>query len=174
MDGFGRRAWRRCRALHRGQKAVSAPGHGLHEPGIGGRVPERLAQLVDGSIQAVVEIDERVLRPEFLAQFLARDDVSGPLQEKTQNLEWLFLKADAGAVLAQFPRHEIHFKDPKTDGPPGLVRLRYGHTSMLPRSVAPGGATIALCRPPVQPASSVPYRPSGGPGPVSSAWRSPE
>ena len=45
------------------------------------RVSQRVAQFLDGFIQAVVEIDEYVGWPKALSEFLASDDLAGSLQK---------------------------------------------------------------------------------------------
>jgi hypothetical protein len=49
-----------------------------------GRVPERLAQLADGCIDAVIKLDNRVIRPELLLDFLTGDDRAVALAQHEQ------------------------------------------------------------------------------------------
>ena len=53
-------------------------------------------------------------RPEFLPEFLSRDDVSGALQQKSQYVKGLLLDSYSNPVLAQFGRTEIDFKKSKS------------------------------------------------------------
>ena len=69
------------RAFDRRNEAVAAPRHGLDEAWRLGRIAQRLAQAVDDGVQTVLEVDERAVRPESLAQLLARDQIAGPLQQ---------------------------------------------------------------------------------------------
>ena len=68
----------RCinRTFDRRNEAVAAPGDGLNEAGRLCRVAQRFAQAVDDGVQAVLEVDERAVRPEPLAQLLAGDQVA--------------------------------------------------------------------------------------------------
>ena len=87
-------------AVNRSDKAVAAAGQRFYKTRARCGIAQCLANLVDRSIQAVVEIDERVGRPDFLPQIVAGDDLSGMLQQSRENLEGLFLEPDAGAILA--------------------------------------------------------------------------
>ena len=71
----------RSSVLHRGDEAVTAAGQRLDIAGTGGGIAERLAQLVYGRVQAVVEIDEGVGGPEFLAQLFAGDYLAGAVKQ---------------------------------------------------------------------------------------------
>ena len=73
------RVWQRIR--------YAATRQRLDEPRILGRIGERFAQLPDGAVQADIEIDKRLGRPQSLPELLARDYVSGTPQQQTQNLE---------------------------------------------------------------------------------------
>jgi hypothetical protein len=62
----------------------------------------------------VVEIHERVRRPELFLEFLTSYDLARVLKQQGQDLEWLFLEANSQAVLAQFASPKIQFENPKT------------------------------------------------------------
>ena len=47
------------------------------------------------------EVDEGAIRPEPLSEFLARDEIARPLQQRRQDLEGLFLQMDLSARLPQ-------------------------------------------------------------------------
>src|SRR5450631_3372497 len=57
-----------------GYEAVSLAGDGLDEAGLGGIVAQGLADFPNRGVDAVLGIDEDVLAPEALDDFLARDD----------------------------------------------------------------------------------------------------
>src|SRR6266496_5278638 len=59
-----------------GDEAVAATGNGFDEAGTFGGIAEGLADLVDRLVEPVVEIHERVGRPECLLKFLSTDDRS--------------------------------------------------------------------------------------------------
>jgi hypothetical protein len=78
-----------------------------------GASAESVAKPIDGVIQTVVEINERVVRPELLAEFIACDHVAGMFQQHGQNLKRLVLQPDSPAVLEEFSCAEIDFKRPE-------------------------------------------------------------
>jgi len=49
-----------------------------------------------------------------LPQLFSRHQLSGMIQEKTKNLEGLFLEFDPNATLSQLRRPLVHFKNPKS------------------------------------------------------------
>ena len=57
--------------LHRHHQPVAAAGHGLDVLRLVGRIAERLAAACDGDVDAVVELDDGVVRPELLLDLLA-------------------------------------------------------------------------------------------------------
>src|SRR5437588_348466 len=70
-----------------GNEAISPFGNGFNEERRGCGIAEYLANLVDGGVEAVVEVDEGVGRPETLMQLLAGDDLPGICQQNTEDLE---------------------------------------------------------------------------------------
>src|SRR6516225_2866245 len=78
--------------------------------GFFGRIVQALAQPRYRGVQAMVEIDKRVYRPELQAQLLARDQFARTLQQHAQHAQGLFLEAHAPALLAQFSRAQVHFE----------------------------------------------------------------
>src|ERR1700739_1414105 len=59
-----------------GEEPVAATGDGLNEARIFRRVAQRFTNLVDGFVQAVIEVDDR-LAPNCFTQFLAGHQLSG-------------------------------------------------------------------------------------------------
>ncbi len=98
-------------ALDRSNEPVSATGQRFDVARTGSGVSQRLANLVDGRVQAVVEVDERVGGPELLLQLFARDHLARPLQQQSQHLKGLLLQAQLDAALAQFSRAEVQLED---------------------------------------------------------------
>jgi uncharacterized protein (DUF1786 family) len=99
--------------LHWSDKAISAAGQGFDVARTRSRVAQSLAQLIDGGVQAVVEIDEGIGGPELLAHLLARNHIAGTLEKQGQHLQRLILKAKLGAVFAQLARGEIKLEEAK-------------------------------------------------------------
>src|SRR5277367_2003168 len=117
MQGVGGRSWQTffgdwCRdAFDGGDEAVSAAGQGFDEAWVGCGIAQRLANLVYGGIQAVIEIHKGVGGPDGLAEAFASDDLSGILEECGEDLKGLLLKTDACAVLTQLSGGQVGFED---------------------------------------------------------------
>ncbi len=75
----------------------------------------------------MVEIDEGVGGPEFLAQIIASDHVASALQEQGEHLERLILQAELGAVLAQLAGGEVELEDAKAGDSAGAIAWGSGH-----------------------------------------------
>jgi hypothetical protein len=83
-------------------KAITLFRDGFDVERLLGRATQGLAELHDSRIQAVIEVDEGIGRPEMLAQLLARDHLPGVLQQQEQNARRLFPQLDESAIAAQF------------------------------------------------------------------------
>ncbi len=81
----------------------------------------------------MIEINERVVRPELLAEFIACDHVAGMFQQHRQNLKRLVLQPDSPAVLEKFSCAEINFKRPEARGRDGRGRDGHGGPSVWQR-----------------------------------------
>ena len=75
-----------------------------------GIIAERGAQALDGGVQAVLEIDERPLRPQTVPEIVPRDDVARVFEHEAKNLERLLLQADAALALAQLARPAVELE----------------------------------------------------------------
>jgi hypothetical protein len=92
------RLWSLAGTVDRGEEAVAPASHGGYEPGILGGVAQRIPEPADGGVEAMVEVDEGVCRPEPFAHLLASDYLAGTIEQHCENLEWLFLEPNFGAV----------------------------------------------------------------------------
>ena len=116
-----RELWRR--ALHRrrlrfgnaADEAIAAPADGLDVFRLGGGVSERRAQLVDGVVQAVVEIDEHFRRPEPRPELLARHDLAGSREQRHEHFERPFLEPHSAAAVPQFAGFRIELERTEPD-----------------------------------------------------------
>jgi hypothetical protein len=70
--------------VDRSDEAVPSSSDCLNEDGLFRRFAQRNAQPLDGGIQAVIEVDERVRRPELIAQFFSGYHISRSLQQRCQ------------------------------------------------------------------------------------------
>ena len=62
--------------------AVTAAVYCFNKNRIVGGVAERIAQALDGAADAAVEIDEDILRPKFLPQFLPGHHLIGVVEQE--------------------------------------------------------------------------------------------
>jgi hypothetical protein len=106
---------------HGSEKPIPTAGKSFNKPGIFRGIAQGVAEAFDGSIEAVIEINEGIGWPEFGAEFFAGNKFTGPGQEKRQDLERLFLQPDFGAVPAKFPGAEVNLKYPKGNEAVGFV-----------------------------------------------------
>ncbi len=75
-------------------------------------IDQRAAQLLYSVVDAVVELDNRVVGPKSLANFVASDDLAVGLDQDAQDLQGLVgEKQDGAVILAQFPRAQVNLKD---------------------------------------------------------------
>jgi len=95
-----------------GKEPVAAAGNGLNEAWILRRVAQRFTNLVDGFVQAVIEVHDR-LAPKFLTQLFPGYQLSGLFQKHRQDLKRLLLQPDVQATLRQFPGSKIDLEDTK-------------------------------------------------------------
>ena len=96
-------------------KAVAAAAKGLDEARILRRITQRLADLVDGFVEPVVEVDEGIRRPKRLLEFLSCDHVAHVLEQHRQDLKRLLLELDLQALLAKLARSKIDLESPEAD-----------------------------------------------------------
>jgi hypothetical protein len=68
-------------ALHGGDEAVPTLRDGFDEARLLGGIAEHAPKPDDGVIEAVLELDEGLFRPERLFELVSRDDVPGLAQE---------------------------------------------------------------------------------------------
>ncbi len=69
-----------------------------------------LAQPLHRVVQALLEVNESVCRPDLLLQFVAGNDLARMLQQHLQNLQGLFLKFDLDPALAKFAGTEVRLE----------------------------------------------------------------
>ena len=142
----GRRGlFRRRKAGHGSDESVAAAGQRLDEPRHIGRVPERISQPANRGIQAVLEVDECLGRPQSLPQLLAGNELAGTIQQRLEHLKRLFGKTDPDAALPQLAGPQIQLERAKADdGSSGALmavrssdteRARDATTPVTPRRI---------------------------------------
>jgi hypothetical protein len=61
-------------------EAVTTPGQSLDVAGFLGGIGQDVAQLLDDAVQTCIEVNKGIGRPEFLAEFFARNYVARMLK----------------------------------------------------------------------------------------------
>jgi hypothetical protein len=74
-------------------------------------VVQNFAKPIHRGVEAVVEVNKRIIGPQPALEFLAGDQFAGALQQRDQYLQGLFLQPDLYALLAKLPRPEINFEN---------------------------------------------------------------
>src|SRR5260370_42370381 len=82
-------------------EAISSPLQRFHVAWLVRRIPQRIPQPFNRCVDAVIELYDGVVRPEFLANLLAQHHLAGMRHEHQQDSEGLFLEPDLDAVVAQ-------------------------------------------------------------------------
>ena len=112
FGGCGEGNW--CDGYWRNEP-VTPSGNGLDEPWILGIIVDCGAKFFQDNVQAAIKVDVRPLCPQFLAEFLATDDLSRPFQQYQEHTERLVLKLDAQSAAGQRPASGIGLKESKTE-----------------------------------------------------------
>jgi hypothetical protein len=111
--------------LNRANEAIAAARNGFDEAWCIGVVTQDATEFFDGCVEGMVEIDERVLGPDALTKFLARDQYSRALKQSRQDLKRLTLAADAHAMFAKNTSLKIELENRKTND--GIVWTECAH-----------------------------------------------
>ena len=112
-------------------EAVSLAGDGLNEAGIFGVVFERLADFADGGVDAVLGIDEDILAPDAVDDFLTGDDGSILFHQKQEQFHGDALQFQDAAFAAEFEARGVELKIAKLVG-----RCRQAELHRSPETIA--------------------------------------
>ena len=74
-------------------------------------VAQYFAQTVDSFFECQFVVDEGVVRPEALPEFIAGDDFAGAFEQSLQDLERLARELLTHAAFADFAGGQVYFKD---------------------------------------------------------------
>jgi len=96
---------------------------GLNVFGVLRGIAQHFANPGDGIVQAVVEIDEGVSRPELTPQLLASDEAASTLQQDCKNLDGLTLRRNLMPRFRNSPAWRSRSKESKTTGCAPLRRV---------------------------------------------------
>src|SRR5215470_6634253 len=93
-----------------------------------------MAEPLDGGIQTVLEVYERIGWPELVSELISRDQFPRSLEQHGKNLNRLPLHLNLAAILAKFTRPEIEFETLEMDGTRGRRWLAHAPSPSLARS----------------------------------------
>ena len=115
------------RALDRRDEPIAAPGHRFDEPRRRRVLAERLAQAFDRGVEAVIELDERVVGPQLLPQLLTRDHLTGAIEQRRRGSAGAGRSPKPRPPLAQLARADVQLEHPERE-PGGRCRRAHVHT----------------------------------------------
>ncbi len=121
---------RRLVPFHRRNQPIAAARQGFDESRSLGRVSKRFAQPLHRRVHSVLEVDECVVLPEALTQFLAGDQLTGSRHQALEHLEGLLLEPHTHAGLSQLADAEVQLERAK----PHDMMARNGCLSQGPTS----------------------------------------
>ena len=94
----------------RRDETIPAARQSLNVTRFRGGIIQNLANFVDRSSQAVIEVDKCVPGPQFLADHFSFNEFAWTLQEHDQKLERLCLQPDSLAIFSQLAGMQIRFE----------------------------------------------------------------
>jgi hypothetical protein len=106
-------------------EAVAATGQSLYKARLLSGIVQRFAQTFDHAVQAMLEIDVGIGRPQPLGQLVTGNQLAGSFQKHGQNLERLFLQIKLAAIDRKFPRPQVEFELSKADVLRGPCRISH-------------------------------------------------
>jgi hypothetical protein len=122
-DGHG--CGQRFNFFYLTHEPVAFARNGFHKAGSIRGVAKAFPQARNGGVQAVIEVDERVRRPETQPELFSSYDLARLFQQHAQNAERLFLQAHTSAVFAQFASAHVYLKMGKSNNRGNQVWLRH-------------------------------------------------
>ena len=105
------------RPLHFSGKPVAALRYGFNIAGPASGITEGLPEAGDRGIQPMFEIDESIVGPQSLTEFLSRDYRARFFEKCLQDGQGLRLEFDTHTALAHDSALEISLEASETDGP---------------------------------------------------------
>ena len=134
----GRDGWRggsrleRPIGAYRRDESITFPGKGLDKAGIVGRIAQSITQLLDGSVDAVFEVDEAPIRPEGGTQLFTGDDRARVFEKQREKAEGLALKLDERAFPPEFTPVKVGFEDAEADRTGPVTLFISAHIPLIP------------------------------------------
>jgi hypothetical protein len=100
---------------HRRDEAIPAPCERFDELRRLGRISKRLSHFLNCGIETVLEVDERVVLPQSLAELLARGHLATPFQQRGEDLARLILHPDTLAIAIELSRGGVELEGAETE-----------------------------------------------------------
>jgi hypothetical protein len=79
----------------------------------------------------VLEVDERPIGPQALAQLVPRDDVAATLEHHAKDLEWLILQTDSRGARPQLARTDVELERTELESRCTGENLHYSRPSRI-------------------------------------------
>ena len=111
---------------HVRDEAVTTSGHCLNEARTLSGITEGLADLVDGFVEPVIEIYERIRGPQSALEFVAGHQLARPGQQHREHLKRLLLKPDPRTALLQLASPKIGLEDSEAKTARNVTGLLHG------------------------------------------------
>src|SRR5262249_11674219 len=92
-------------------KAISPPVERLDKARVVSVVAERLPDAANGLVEALLEIDERIERPQLFLQLLTSNHLARPLQQQGEHIQRLPCELNLHSLPAQLSCSKIQFED---------------------------------------------------------------
>lgn len=125
--------------LDRSNETIAAARKGFDKARLVRIIGERSADLVDGKIDTVLEIDECRFAPEIALDFITRDHRATVLGEKLKHTKGLRLQLDKAAIFPQLAGGGVKLKGAEPEpsgtgaigwhGDPGARKVKWGEFS---------------------------------------------
>ena len=84
-------------------------------------IAECVADLLDGKVHRLIEIDERAVRPQFAANLVAGHKRAALANKQKQQLEWLRLQFQPAVFASKFAGIDVEFEFTKTENFPSCT-----------------------------------------------------
>src|SRR5581483_5923245 len=130
-----------------GNETVSSPRKRFNETRTARRVAKRFSNLVDRSIQAVIEVSKGIRRPKLLPEFLSQNCFAGSLEQEDEYCKRLVLEAESSSLFAQFVSVQVNFKDAEARAAGLLAGFRGSRHAVSLASVYLADAPIIIFAP---------------------------
>src|SRR5262249_32290811 len=96
-----------------------------------GRVAERRPDLTNAEVQTLIEVDERIRRPDFLPQLLPRDERARASEQHAEDLERLRRQTHAARTASQLSGPRVQREGAELNRSVRIVPLGHGRAEII-------------------------------------------